>query len=48
MGYGQADRADHEMMALALDQARASLEGGGVPVGAVLAAGGQCRGDRRR
>ena len=41
MGYGQADKADHEMMALALDQARASLEGGGVPVGAVLAAGGQ-------
>jgi cytosine/creatinine deaminase len=41
MGYGQADRADREMMALALDQARASLEGGGVPVGAVLAAGGQ-------
>ena len=27
-------------MALALDQARASLDGGGVPVGAVLAAGG--------
>ncbi len=32
---------DVEMMALALDQARASLAGGGVPVGAVLAAGGQ-------
>ncbi|HYB17074.1 MAG TPA: nucleoside deaminase, partial [Streptosporangiaceae bacterium] len=30
-----------EMMALALAQARASLESGGVPVGAVLAAGGQ-------
>jgi cytosine/creatinine deaminase len=41
MGYGQADQADHEMMALALHQARASLDGGGVPVGAVLAAGGQ-------
>src|SRR5215471_8348508 len=41
MGYGQADRTDREMMALALGQARASLDGGGVPVGAVLAAGGQ-------
>jgi cytosine/creatinine deaminase len=41
MGYGQADQADREMMALALGQARASLESGGVPVGAVLAAGGQ-------
>jgi cytosine/creatinine deaminase len=41
MGYGQADQADREMMALALGQARASLEGGGVPVGAVLAADGQ-------
>ena len=41
MGYGQADRADREMMALALGQARASLEAGGVPVGAVLAAGGE-------
>jgi len=29
------------MMALALGQARVSLEAGGVPVGAVLAAGGQ-------
>ena len=29
------------MMALALRQARASLEAGGVPVGAVLAAGGE-------
>ena len=31
-------------MALALDQARRSLEGGGVPVGAVLAAGGDILG----
>ncbi len=41
MGYGQADQADREMMALALGQARVSLDAGGVPVGAVLAAGGQ-------
>jgi cytosine/creatinine deaminase len=41
MGYGHADQADHDMMALALAQARVSLEAGGVPVGAVLAAGGQ-------
>ena len=39
MGYGQVDETDREMMALALGQARASLEAGGVPVGAVLAAG---------
>lgn len=39
MGYGQAGQADREMMALALGQARISLEAGGVPVGAVLAAG---------
>jgi cytosine deaminase len=32
---------DREMMALALLQARASLDAGGVPVGAVLAAGGE-------
>jgi cytosine deaminase len=31
---------DRELMALALEQARASLEAGGVPVGAVLAADG--------
>ena len=31
---------DREMMALALEQARASLDAGGVPVGAVLAANG--------
>jgi cytosine/creatinine deaminase len=41
MGYGQPDQTDREMMALALGQARASLGDGGVPVGAVLAAGGQ-------
>ena len=41
MGYGQADQADRDMMALALAQARVSLEAGGVPVGAVHAAGGQ-------
>lgn len=40
MGYGQADQTDREMMALALAQARISLDGGGVPVGAVLATGG--------
>src|ERR1700742_4488391 len=31
---------DRDMMAVALQQARASLDAGGVPVGAVLAAGG--------
>ncbi len=41
MGYGQADQADLDMMALALAQARVSLQAGGVPVGAVLASGGQ-------
>ena len=41
MGYGHADQTDREMMARALGQARVSLEAGGVPVGAVLAAGGQ-------
>src|SRR6266513_5508047 len=40
MGYGLADQTDREMMALALAQARISLDGGGVPVGAVLAVGG--------
>jgi cytosine/creatinine deaminase len=34
------DQTDREMLALALGQARASLDDGGVPVGAVLAAGG--------
>src|ERR1700683_1339574 len=38
MGDGKASQADHEMMAVALGQARESLAGGGVPVGAVLAA----------
>ena len=41
MGYGQPDQTDLQMMGLALGQARDSLESGGVPVGAVLAAGGQ-------
>ena len=41
MGYGQANQTDREMMTRALAQARVSLESGGVPVGAVLAAGGQ-------
>jgi cytosine/creatinine deaminase len=40
MGYGQADQDDRDMMELALAQARISLAAGGVPVGAVLAAGG--------
>ena len=34
-------KRDQEMMALALRQARTSLEAGGVPVGAVLSAGGE-------
>jgi cytosine/creatinine deaminase len=41
MGYGPADRDDRDMMELALAQARISLAAGGVPVGAVLAAGGE-------
>ena len=44
MGYGQADQTDREMMALALEQARISLDAGGVPVGAVLAAGSASQG----
>jgi cytosine deaminase len=36
-----AEQADRELLGLALAQARESLEAGGVPVGAVLAAGGQ-------
>ena len=40
MGYGQADQTDRDLMELALGQARVSLASGGVPVGAVLAAGG--------
>ena len=38
------DSVDAEMMDLALREARAGLEQGGVPVGAVLAAGGQVLG----
>ena len=41
MGFAQADPVDGDMMDLALSQAQASLAAGGVPVGAVLAAGGQ-------
>jgi cytosine/creatinine deaminase len=41
MGYGQASQTDHDMISLALEQARESLEAGGVPVGAVLAQAGQ-------
>jgi cytosine/creatinine deaminase len=41
MGFAQANAVDREMMDLALAQARASLADGGVPVGAVLAEGGQ-------
>jgi creatinine deaminase len=41
MGYGPADQDDRDMMELALAQARISLAAGGVPVGAVLAAGGE-------
>jgi creatinine deaminase len=44
MGYGQADQTDREMMTLALGQARISRDGGGVPVGAVLAAGSASQG----
>jgi cytosine/creatinine deaminase len=38
------DQTDVQMMALALYEARASLAGGGVPVGAVLAAGDEVLG----
>jgi creatinine deaminase len=41
MGFAQANAFDAEMMDLALGQARAGLEAGGVPVGAVLAEGHQ-------
>jgi cytosine/creatinine deaminase len=41
MGFAQANAVDAGMMDLALAQARASLAGGGVPVGAVLAQGSQ-------
>jgi cytosine/creatinine deaminase len=40
MGYGSVETGDREMMTLALHQARISLDAGGVPVGAVLAANG--------
>ena len=39
MAYGSAVTGDDEMMALALQQARVSLDAGGVPVGAVLITG---------
>ena len=38
---GEPTAADLEMMQLALGEARAGLDEGGVPVGAVLASGGQ-------
>src|ERR1700728_4087865 len=41
MGFEHSEQTDREMMALALGQPRVSLEAGGVPVGAVLAAGGE-------
>jgi cytosine/creatinine deaminase len=41
MGYGSPEPGDRDMMTLALHQARISLDAGGVPVGAVLAANGQ-------
>ena len=41
MSSGQPTIADREMMELALGEARAGLEEGGVPVGAVLVSGGQ-------
>jgi cytosine deaminase len=41
MAYGSPAPGDHDMMALALAQARISLDAGGVAVGAVLAANGQ-------
>src|SRR5580700_1000706 len=41
MGLEHSEQTDREMMALALGQARVSLAAGGVPVGAVLSAGGE-------
>src|SRR6476660_3361212 len=41
MAYGSPAPGDRDMMALALQQARISLEAGGVAVGAVLEADGQ-------
>lgn len=44
MDFGRPVAADSEMMDLALNEARASLASGGVPVGAVLASGGSVLG----
>ena len=41
MSFGEPGELDREMMVLALGQARVSLESRGVPVGAVLGAGGE-------
>lgn len=41
MGFAQANSVDGEMIDLAITQARASLDAGGVPVGAVLAVADQ-------
>jgi cytosine/creatinine deaminase len=41
VSFGQPTATDLEMMQLALAEARAGLEAGGVPVGAALASGGQ-------
>ena len=41
MGFAQANSVDGEMITLAISQARASLEAGGVPVGAALAVADQ-------
>jgi cytosine deaminase len=41
MSEHAGEPADRELMAVALGQARESLQAGGVPVGAVLALGGQ-------
>src|SRR5262249_57728616 len=41
MSFGEPTAADLEMRQVALDEARAGLDEGGVPVGAVLASGGQ-------
>jgi creatinine deaminase len=44
VGFAEAGPTDREMMDVALGQARQSLAEGGVPVGAVLAAGGRVLG----
>src|SRR5258708_39631738 len=41
MSFGQPTAADLELMQIALGEARSGLEAGGVPVGAVLASGGE-------